>query len=1121
MAEILDHVAYLSNEIGPRPAGTEEEQQAALYLTEQMQKETGLSAHMEDFESAPSPDLPRTICCSLSLIVVVLAFFLPVLWPAAIAVTLVSGILFVLEELDRPVLSRFLGKGVSQNVVARYEPGYSEQAGGTRRRKVILVSRYDSGKARPELREPFISLLPVVQKGTVLAMGLLPVLAALRFAGVGGEDGPFMTVVMVLMIVACLFSLVTVAISVIHKVSHYNDAANCNAAGVAVMLEVAKRVGTGRIPESEIAAQQSESFSDVHGAAAAYAADAVPEGAELVYDTPETVLPADGFGRVHAGSSHTAHPNSAVGSAAGRQGVPAGQSAPASSARPGDGLAAAKAAIAALTGQPVEGAAAVFSEVVDTPIATSQNNGFGFAGTEGGADLRAGSAAAPSALVAAPEADEGAADFEADESYVKNAQASMVVSAAAEQTQGSQSSVPDWYREAQMKAKRQEPPTRPVQRSRYAGVLDQAVVESTNHFAEANLIVEQRLEESLSAGREEIREVKAPQWSIPGTPLQAPAPAADASQAAADIGDEASGNGPAAADSEPVAIPEWLSAVAGAKEEAQDAAAHRTSHRVDVTQAPLDASGRIDVSLVPDAPRQAPQPIVLPDIGVSAANLTPITEMPKQRAPLAEDGVAPTAKSLLSMLPSITFDEISAEQAAGGQGGAEGGVAEALRGMPSLGKTGSVGIPLRSTMAGLSGAIPAVSANPSTTSSFAPVANALVNEALAQEAAPQGPVPAGVQAPVAESAPLPGATVSFAPVGEGFSDAAGGDFIIDDADDSAYMTSQNGVGTFGGPAYVEMPKSRMQRFLGKFHRKQEPDELEEVSAQEWLNVDETFDARTVGAQRGSWDSFRTEDAPASGAQSGQTPRTAGASQPFGARGRSGSFSESGAFVQPESQETPEPKHPWRARRSRDEFGIDGFDDDWSGGAYTPRRLEDGDLDSRDIAEEAAAAAAGRVEVSEELRQIYQFRNPDLNIEVWFVALGSELSGNSGMRAFMAEHQQDLRGSVIVELSALGAGDLCVVSEEGRIRSVKAPSRMTRYIRKATQASGVAVGSAKMKWHESAASYAMKQGCQALHLCGMDGQKPALFAQMDDTLDNVDERLLAENASFVMELLKNI
>ena len=47
MPDILDHVAYLSQEIGPRPAGTEEEQQAALYITEQMQKDAGLSAIIE------------------------------------------------------------------------------------------------------------------------------------------------------------------------------------------------------------------------------------------------------------------------------------------------------------------------------------------------------------------------------------------------------------------------------------------------------------------------------------------------------------------------------------------------------------------------------------------------------------------------------------------------------------------------------------------------------------------------------------------------------------------------------------------------------------------------------------------------------------------------------------------------------------------------------------------------------------------------------------------------------------------------------------------------------------------------------------------------------------------
>lgn len=1081
MAEILDHVAYLSNEIGPRPAGTEEEQQAALYLTERMQKETGLSAHMEDFESAPSPDLPRAICCGLSLVVVLLSLFLPVLWPAAIAVTLVSGVLFVFEELDKPVLSRFLGKGVSQNVVARYEPGYSEQAGGTRRRKVILVARYDSGKARPELREPFLSILPVLQKGTAVSMALLPLLAVLRFIAPGGEEGVAVPVITVLVILACLFCLVTLILSIVHKASHYNDAANCNASGVAVMLEVAKRVGTGRIPEAEIAAQRNPDQPQVHGQEAAYAADAVPEGAELIYEVPANAPSSSGgFGRVHAGSSHTAHPNSAVGAATGRQVSQAASS----GAQAADGLAAAKAAIAALTGQPVEGAAAVFSEVEATPAyAPAATDVVAYAApSDEPAVMNAGSAA------------EDAVDFVADESYVQETQVVQEISAA---PAAAQSTVPDWYAEAQKKAKRQEPPTRPVQRSRYADALDQAVVESNNHFAEANLIVEQRLEETLSAGREEIREVKAPQWSVPGAAQEESADAAVASPADAE-------------EAEAVAIPQWLEAVAGAKDEVQDAAAQRTSHRVDVTRAPLDASGRIDISLVPDTPHTpAPQPVTLPEIGVSAANLTPITEMPKQRAPLAEMGVAPTAKSLLSMLPSISLDEIASEQ--GVSVPAEGSVADALKSMPSLGKTGSVGIPLRSAMAGLSGAIPTISTSPSNTSSFAPVASALVSEALTKEAAasqvaPQSPV----EAPALMSEPsLPGATVSFAPVGERLSAEAGGDFIIDDADDSDYVTSQSGVGTFGGPAYVEMPKSRMQRFFGKFRHNQGPDELEEVSAQEWLNVDETFDARTVGAQRGSWDSFRTDD-PAEG-----QPGAAQHSQPFAAP------SQSGAFVEPESQDTPQPKHPWRVRRDRNEFGIDGFEDDWSGGAYTPRRMENGDLDSRDIAEEAALAAAGRAEVSEELRQIYQFRNPDLNIEIWFVALGSELSGNSGMRAFMAEHQQDLRGSVIVELSSLGAGDLCVVSEEGRLRSVKVPSRMTRYLRKASQAAGVSVGSAKMKWHESAASYATKQGCQAMHLCGMDGQKPAYFAQMDDVLDNVDERLLEENATFVMELLKNI
>ena len=68
----------------------------------------------------------------------------------SIVVTLLAALLFAAEVFNRPMLSRAFARGVSQNVVAKYEPGYSAETGGSRRRKVIVVSRYDSGKVNAE-----------------------------------------------------------------------------------------------------------------------------------------------------------------------------------------------------------------------------------------------------------------------------------------------------------------------------------------------------------------------------------------------------------------------------------------------------------------------------------------------------------------------------------------------------------------------------------------------------------------------------------------------------------------------------------------------------------------------------------------------------------------------------------------------------------------------------------------------------------------------------------------------------------------------------------------------------------------------------------------------------------
>ena len=43
----------------------------------------------------------------------------------------------------------------------------------------------------------------------------------------------------------------------------------------------------------------------------------------------------------------------------------------------------------------------------------------------------------------------------------------------------------------------------------------------------------------------------------------------------------------------------------------------------------------------------------------------------------------------------------------------------------------------------------------------------------------------------------------------------------------------------------------------------------------------------------------------------------------------------------------------------------------------------------------------------------------------------------------------------------------------------------------------------------------------MHLAGMNGKKPAFFAQADDVIENLDPDKLALNSDFVMELLKHI
>ena len=163
MAEIIDDIAYLTQEIGPHPAGTEEEQRAALYLADQMQKEAGFATVVEDFQCTTNDQLPSIICFGVALLSAVLSIVVPSLGVLWLILSIVAAVLYGMEITGRPVLSRLFRTGASQNVVAKYQPTPAEGA-NARRRKIVLVANYDSGKVLAEEKPPFAAALPIVQK---------------------------------------------------------------------------------------------------------------------------------------------------------------------------------------------------------------------------------------------------------------------------------------------------------------------------------------------------------------------------------------------------------------------------------------------------------------------------------------------------------------------------------------------------------------------------------------------------------------------------------------------------------------------------------------------------------------------------------------------------------------------------------------------------------------------------------------------------------------------------------------------------------------------------------------------------------------------------------------------
>ncbi len=1444
MSGIEDHVAFLTQEIDPHPAGTEEEQQAAFYIADRLERGANLSTAVEEFSCSLNYDLPRIIYCAVAVVMGLLTLFIPALVLPSFILTAVAAILYAVDVLRIFSFGQFFHSGVSQNVVAKYEPTSARQTRKARSRKVVFVSRYDSGKVQQELRKPFLSALPALHWAELVAIILIPVLLLIRF--IAGAEGGLLIFIDIIVVICAILVLLPIVTYLIHFVADYEGGANCNAAGVAVMLEAAAYVGQGRLSEKTPMAPGYDS-AVIHGEAAARERGLVPEGADLVYEAPIT----QGEGNEPADDS----------SAASR-------------------LMAAKAAVAALSGKEVSGVANIdMADYPDQGQATgidnygaqsqgnilthtfdeeshsdSRSESRSDSRSESWSDSRSGnysenrseSHSDNESFVAPDEAATSTAYFgvsnvpgtsEAAQNYAgydgakedsqntvfaeaSNAAlfttnepttgepvdfnepnesansetifAGTTVDTGADVFSGAfddfatgiddreitHNAVPSWFTSAQEKAHRSKNTDEftPVQRSRYADTLDSAMNESNVYFKQANDAITAETEQRLQHMRDSIMEVTPPSFddinnaladadkqreesatkdvatineanvldvdeikiadedALENVSFRSVSLSDDSSLKTADEaletpeGFETSETMGISESSEMFETPEvqetletpeasevteapvsfttpetpegdLASSPASVASKAEESVvqperirvesdelyeAPEASEASEVSREEADLGRTIsfipvtideeqlrqevselnvdNMSNIPDVSRDLVQEAESShEIDESSQNENPVVsadveegiESQEEQTTESERFVVPKVFSQSSVagsdqkattrrrrdidLPGLTQslepinvsdDELKQAAPLGDDALLSHDRSQKLKDLSFANEAGesaaSTKDEISARQAALRTSLPSVSGS----ITFEDAQSYVSDYADKNEAEQTDDTESSANVSQAGSFASVGATGVFDPIGEELvEDIAPDEIYVDDADDSDYDDQFTEMGAFAGPGYVEMPQSRTSRFFGRFRRSGKRAQ-EEETPQQWLNVEDDFEAREVGKARGGWESFREND------------------------------QEEDVFDAPEGFSENDNSEETNRTIDRDlNDGISAFDDEdsydssqqslWDGGAFGRRRLNEtaaqdefsddlrdkaqdiaqndlqnggvqdaaqsrsqdnaqgvaqgavqgvaqgvtqnnaqdaaqneaqdnvqqaqeaqqaqqeaeketrrgaaarrsrrgdrrnarrargsrGDQGAQDEAEAQNAEQSQRAAKREtsntaepsraaDMQRIRQFRySADAaDTEIWFVALGSELMDNSGMKAFMNEHADELKGSIIVELEGLGAGELTLVEREGTYRAAKTSSRAKRAIRKAANALRLTVDSKPMRWKDSSTACAARKGYQAMHLAGMEDGKPAYYGEADDVIDRVSEQTLRRNTNFIIEFLRNV
>lgn len=313
MADLMEYVNVLADQIGPRPVSTEEEHQASLYIAQEL-SDDGLDVSVDEFATPSGVRWPFVLAyaaAALGTVISGIGIFVPGISLSMFIIGLILVVagffIYFTEHNSNPILSKMRANGVSQNVVAKYVPD-NVARDSRRRKKIIIAAHVDTVRAQPEASSKIIGYAPLLHKIIFYCMiGLVAVLF-IRLLPLPWPE-VIDTILWVVSLIASVFVLAAAACIVASRFTPYISGGNDNASSIAVLLSVARLLVNpnererftrerssmltsdfmGAVEDEEPIDPFAPSVDDVdepiiHSAEEAYAEGLVPEGVEVTYD---------------------------------------------------------------------------------------------------------------------------------------------------------------------------------------------------------------------------------------------------------------------------------------------------------------------------------------------------------------------------------------------------------------------------------------------------------------------------------------------------------------------------------------------------------------------------------------------------------------------------------------------------------------------------------------------------------------------------------------------------------------------------------------------------------------------------------------------------------------------